>query len=406
LKKLRALWWRISGSLWFVPSLIVIALVALAVWLIDAGKPLDLDLAERWPRVFGAGAEGARGMLSAIASSMITVAGVVFSVTIVALSLAASQYSPRVLRSFMADRPTQVVLGMFVGIFAYCLTVLRTIRGGEEEAYVPSVAVLGGMVLAFAGIGLLVFFIHHLAASIEASAILERQTAATLRALDDLFPENLGEPVEDPGAAEQQAGPWTAVAASTTGYIVSVDDAALLEAARDCGRVLRMEHGIGDFIIEGLPLASFQGARAVTDDDAAAVNACYALDRQRTVEQDVGFGIQQIVDIGLRALSPGINDPSTACMCIDRLTEVLVRLARRRIEPPLRRDGGTLRVIALGPSFAALASLAWRPLRHAAREQPAVLERLRWSVDQVSAAARDPGRRETLGIERRCLNAA
>ncbi|HEX6268235.1 MAG TPA: DUF2254 family protein, partial [Burkholderiales bacterium] len=119
MSRLRALWWRVSASLWFVPALIVLAATLLGLALVELDPGRQLGLAERWPRLFGAGAEGAREMLSAIASSMITVAGVVFSVTLVALSLAASQYSPRVLRSFMADRPTQAVLGVFVGVFAY-----------------------------------------------------------------------------------------------------------------------------------------------------------------------------------------------------------------------------------------------------------------------------------------------
>ena len=156
MNRLRSLWLDLLGSLWFVPGLMVIAGVAVALLLIELDPMVGRQLADDWPRLFGAGAEGARGMLSAIATSMITVAGVVFSVTIVALSLTASQYSPRVLRNFMSDRPTQVVLGAFVAVFAYCLVVLRTIRGGDEGAFVPSLAVLGGVLMAFVGIGLLI----------------------------------------------------------------------------------------------------------------------------------------------------------------------------------------------------------------------------------------------------------
>ena len=137
MQRLRSLWLSVRDSLWFVPTLMVCGAVALALLLIEFNAFFDVDFASRWPRLFGAGAEGARAMLSAIATSMITVAGVVFSITIVALSLAASQYSPRVLRSFMADRPTQVVLGAFVAVFAYCLVVLRTIRSPDEGSFAP-----------------------------------------------------------------------------------------------------------------------------------------------------------------------------------------------------------------------------------------------------------------------------
>jgi uncharacterized membrane protein len=135
----------------------VLGALALAIALVEIDAFLDPHLWETWPRFFGAGADGARGTLSAVASSMITVAGVVFSITIVALSLASSQYSSRVLRHFMRDRITQTVLGVFVGVFAYCLIVLRTIRGGAEGPFVPSVAVMVGVMLAFAGIGFLIF---------------------------------------------------------------------------------------------------------------------------------------------------------------------------------------------------------------------------------------------------------
>jgi uncharacterized membrane protein len=322
-------------------------------------------------------------MLAAIAGSMITVAGVVFSVTLVALSLAASQYSPRVLRTFMGDRPTQVVLGVFVGIFAYCLVVLRTVRGGEENAFVPSIAVLGGI------------------------------ARGAVTAVDGLFPEELGAPAQPgpvpvevgAGAAGEDedggtvAGPWTGVPAAATGYVVSIDSEGLLAFARSSGRVLRMEVGIGEYAICGQAIASLAGSEALGDEDAARLNRCYAVDQQRTIEQDAGFGLQQIVDIALKALSPGINDQTTAIMCIDHLTGILVRLARRRIETPYRRDGGSLRVIAIGPSFASLVTLVYRELRNAADRKRAILARLVWSIERVAADTADAGRRRVLAVQ-------
>lgn len=392
--RLRAGWARVAGSLWFVPTVMVLGGVLLAGLLVDA-DPVGVELGKRWPRVFGAAPEGARSVLSAIAQSMITVAGVVFSVTIVALSLTASQYSPRVLRTFMADRPTQVVLGTFVGIFAYCLVVLRTIRGADGPSFVPSIAVLMGIVLAFAGIGVLVFFIHHLATSIQASAIIARITAGTLRAVDELFPEALGAPAEDASALASLPAQWTPVPARRSGYIVSLDEHGLLACARGLGRIVRMERGIGEFVVEGTTLVSLQGGQPAGEDQAA-LDACYALDVERSIEQDAAFGIRQIVDVGLKALSPGINDTTTALMCIDRLTEILVRLARRRIESPLRRDGGEVRVVALGATFASLVELAYGQLRQDARGKRVVLERLAWSMAQVLSATTDPARRRVL----------
>ncbi len=400
MSRLRALWWRVTSSMWFLPALMVFGATLLAVAAVEFDSLYEMELAKRWPRLFGSGAEGAREMLSAIASSMITVAGVVFSVTIVALSLAASQYSPRVLRSFMADRPTQTVLGVFVGVFAYCLVVLRTIRAGDEE-FVPPFAVLGGIVLAFVAIGFLVFFIHHLAASIEASSILARIAGGTAGAVEDLFPDELGDEVDEaaPDAAAAAIRVWTPVAASETGYIVSLDSEALLVFARERGRVVRMALAIGDFVVRGQPLAWLEGSEAVDERAQAALNRCYSFGRQRTIEQDAAFGVQQMVDVGLKALSPGINDQSTAILCIDRLSEALVRLARRRIETPWRRDEHALRVIAIGPTFAGLVRLAFSDLRESGAGKPAVLDRLLWSVERIAADTPNPQRRAVLATE-------
>ncbi|HEX6321038.1 MAG TPA: DUF2254 domain-containing protein [Burkholderiales bacterium] len=400
MSRLRALWWRIRAGLWFVPTVLVGAATLLAAALVEASAAWDLELQERMPRLFGVGAEGARGLLTAIATSMLTVAATVFSITLAVLSLAASQYSPRVLRSFMADRPTQVVLGVFVAVFAYCLVVLRTIRAGDEP-FVPSLAVLGGIVLAFAAIGLLVYFIHHLATSIEASTILARVTRGTREAVEALFPDELGEEAGEPAedADAQAIGAWSTVPARETGYIVSLDSAALLSFARKRGRVVKMALAIGDFALEGQPLAHLEGSEAVDEEACAGLNGCYSFDRQRSIEQDAAFGVQQVVDLGLKALSPGINDQSTALLCIDRLSEVLVRVARRRIENPWRRDDTALRVIAVGPTFAGLLRLAFADLCDAGAGKPAVLERMLAALERIAAATGNPRRRSLLAQE-------
>lgn len=401
LARLRALWWRVSTSLWFVPALLVLGATLLAAGLVYLDDLYSFELQERWPRLFGAGAEGSRGLLSAIATTMLTVAGTMFSVTLAVLSLAASQYSPRVLRTFIADKPTQWVLGFFVAVFAYCLVVLRTIQGGDDE-YVPRLAVLGGIVLAFVAVGFLVYFIHHLAASIQASSILRRLTAGTQAAIEDLFPEDLGaaaDEVADAGAAT--SGAWTPGMAEESGYIVTIDSEGLMALAREEGRVVRMALAVGDFAVRGQPLAWLQGERAVGEETRAALNKCYSFDAQRTIEQDAPFGLQEIVDVGLKALSPGINDQSTAILCIDRLSELLVLLARRRIETPLRRDAERLRVIARGPTFAGLLVLAFRDLCEAGAGKPAILGRLIDALGRIGAATSDARRREALAGEAR-----
>ena len=377
---LRQLWLKARYSFWFIPTLYLLVAVALAIALIEADGWFPPGTLERWPRLFGSGAEGARALLTAIAGSMITVAGVVFSITLVALSLASSQYTPRVLRNFLSDRITQSVLGAFVGIFAYCLVVLRTIRGGDEGPFVPSVAVLFGLLLGFVGIGALIYFIHHISTSIQASHILAAATRETLRAVDNLFPA--GE--DDEGAtgvreAVGAGGTWYPVAAVRTGYVQTFDTDGLLAFASEHRTVVRMERRVGQFVIEGEPLAAVLGV-APSDDDLRRLRGSYAIGRQRTVEQDAAFGIRQIVDAALKALSPGVNDTTTAVMCIDHLTAILVRLSDRRVESCHRGQDGEPRLLTCGPTYADLVSEAYDQIRQNAGGNVAVLEGLLGSL--------------------------
>ena len=393
--RLRRLWLKARYSFWFVPALNVVGAMVLAVVLIEADGWFPAGTFERSPRLFGAGADGARGLLTAIAGSMITVAGVVFSITIVALSQASSQYTSRVLRNFLSDRVTQAVLGAFVGIFTYCLVVLRTIRGGGEGQFVPSVAVLVGLLLGLVGVGVLIYFIHHIATSIQASHILSAASGETVRAVDHLFPEGVG---DDAATGESEAAPvgaWYPVAAAQTGYIQSLNTDGLLAMASDLRTVVRMERRIGQFVIEGEPLASFLGV-APSDADLRRLRGLYAVGRQRTVEQDAAFGVRQIVDVALKALSPGINDPTTAVMCIDHLTAILVRLSARRIESCLRSRDGELRLIACGPTYADLVGEAFDQIRQNAGGNVAVLERLLVSLELLGRRTESPWRRKVL----------
>lgn len=365
------------------------ASVIAAVGLVELQSTIQSDLSLRWPRLFGAGAEGARGMLSAIATSMITVAGVVFSITVVALSLAASQYSPRLLRHFMSDRGTQAVLGAFVSIFAYCLIVLRTVRGPDEGAFVPSLAVLGGMVMAFVGVFLLIYFVHHVASTIQVSAILERIAAETREAIERLFPDALGAPERERPrlSARGDATFGTAiVAAPATGYLVSIEGDALLAWAEQHAQEIEILPCVGDFVIGGLPLLRLSPAASINKDARAALLASFVVERQRTVHQDAPFGLQQIVDVGMKALSPGINDPTTAIACIDHLGALMAVMAGRHIPSACRTSGGVVRLLARGPDFASMLSLAFDALSEHAADHVEVHERLASTVGRLAHA--------------------
>lgn len=390
-------WTRLRGSLWFVPSLLVFASIAAAVLLVEAQGQFGDGLARDWPRVFGAGADGSRAMLSSIATAMVTVAGVVFSITIVTLSLTASQYSPRILRNFMRDQPTQLVLGIFMGVFAYCLVVLRTVRAQDDVEFIPSLAVLAGMGYALVGIGFLIYFIHHVAQSIQASSIAARIHDDTAAAIDRLYPEMMGEAASQPSAMPDLRGmDWTTVAATHGGYVTAIDAPGVMALAVRCDRLLRLHAAVGDFITEGAPLASLGGPAGVDDDAAGRLRDCIVLGRQRTVEQDAGYGLQQMVDVAVKALSPGINDPTTACLCIDQLSALLRRLAKRAIPSPYRSSEGRLRVIAHAADFERLVANAFEPLVRHSRGDLAVIDRLLLAVETIAAATADKERRAVL----------
>ncbi|MEO7599686.1 MAG: DUF2254 domain-containing protein [Opitutus sp.] len=399
--KFKQLWNNLRSSLWFLPSLIVASSMALATALIEVDVSVSDKLLAKWPRLFGAGAEGARGMLSTIAASMMSVVGVTFSMTLVALALASSQFSSRILRTFMSSRVTQGVLGIFAGIFTYCLIVLRTIRGGDEVTFIPSVAVLFGVVLAIGGVGVLIFFIHHIASSIQASNIICAVAQETIETIDRLFPERLGHgPAENDDEPAPQLPPgqkWRAISAKESAYIQSVDNEALLRIARENKTVVRMEHGVGQFVIKDTPLVSLAVEGVPDQRVIRALRSAFALSRYRTVHQDAGFGIRQIVDVALKALSPGINDTTTAIICVEYLTAILAPLAVVRIPSNYRHEEGKLRVIAVGPSFEGLLAESFDQIQSSSKGNLTVMLRMLNGLETVAGLTANPRHRRALG---------
>jgi len=394
--RLSAWWSRLTGSLWFLPSLIVAACVLLAVGVVWFDRVNRFGLPEAYPLLFGGGVEGSRGVLSAIASSVITVAGVVFSITIVALSLASSQYSPRVLRTFMADRPTQLVLGAFVGIFTYCILVLRTIGDvSTSDPFVPSIAVLTGIGLALVGVGLLVYFIHHVATSIQAASILERVADETAEVIEHLYPDTLdGKEQRDPRVNDGASG-WHALRARRTGYVQGIDFARLAKVASEHDLLIRIECAVGGFVVEGGELLRASGP--LDEGAIRQLHGSFAIGPQRSAEQDVAFGIQQIVDVALKGLSPGINDTTTALMCVDRLGAVLTRLANRRLLPRLDSPEYERLIVTQAPDFETMAACAFDAVRRAAAGNPDVLCRLVRTAEELLPLTRSPSRRQRIG---------
>ena len=395
--KLKQLWNELRSSLWFVPGLIVLSSILVAFALIEVDSRVSREMLIKYPRLFGAGADGSRGMLTAIGGSMMTVAGVTFSLTLASLAQASSQYTPRILRNFMGDRANQVVLGSFVGIFVYCLVVLRTIRGGDEGVFVPSLSVVFAIFLAVVGIALLIFFIHHIASSIQASNLIASAAEETYAAIDRLFPQQVGESsgdeTEDAHAADELANrSWHEIPSRATGYVQSIDDERMIELATEHDTVIQMECGIGAFVVENEPLTSLALNSAPDEKLIKRLNSIYTISRHRTVEQDAAFGVRQIVDIALKALSPGINDTTTAVTCVDYLTSICARLANRRLPERYRYHDGKLRVIARGATFESMLDDSFDQIRESAEGNAGIIVRMLHGLKTVARQTRSQDR--------------
>lgn len=391
---LRASWEALRATFWAVPSVMVAGALALSAGMVQLDRATGAPLLDQLSWVYTGGPEGARAVLSTIAASMITVAGVTFSITIVALTLASQQFGPRLLRNFLRDRGNQIVLGTFVSTFIYCLMVLRTVRGGDDSEFVPNLSVTAGVLLALFSLGVLIYFIHHVSVSIQASRIIANVADDLEEAIDRLFPERVG---EGGGAAAADLPPASEegepVLSRRAGYVQAIDGAGLMETAVEGGSLVRIEARPGTFVREGSMLLYVTGG--ATDDRRDALRDAFVIGAERTGTQDITFFVEQLVELAVRALSPGVNDPGTAEMCVDRLEQTLCRLATRPWPSPLRfDDAGGLRVLAEPEPFEQVSRTAFEEIgRHARQSVPVTCQLLRAIASVSSCAVRGDDRR-------------
>ena len=397
-------WANVRSSFWFLPAVMAGGAMVLAFATVAFDKQATDWLTLNWGWIFTGGAEGASSLLAAIAGSMITIAGVVFSMTLVALSLASSQLGPRLLHNFMRDTTTQIVLGTFVATFLYCLLVLRTIRRADEIVFVPHMSVTLGVLLAVVSVGVLIYFIHHVSVSIQANEIVARVGAELIEGIERMFPEHIGRgapriPTEPPDAGfldtfDREARP---IGSAGDGYLQFVDGDALMALAMQEDVVIRLERRPGQYVVATRPLALVWPGNRVTDQLMDLVNSAFALGNQRTSGQDVEFAVNQLVEIAIRALSPGVNDPFTAMTCVDRLGSALFRLAQRDMPSPYRHDTQEhLRIIAPVFTFPDVTDAAFNQIRQYGSSSAAVTIRLLETIAVVAGSVHRPEDRAAL----------
>lgn len=397
LNRLRLLWKRIHSSFWFVPTLMTASAVAIAIALVSfapRGEGVRIPIV---PSKLDAG--GARAIISTIATCVMTVGGVAFSITMVVLTLASSQLGARLVRHFMHDIRTQVALGAFVATFAYCLVVLLAIPGDGGPAEMPTVSVVGGALLAVFDIGVILFFVHHMAISIQAPSVIARLHADLLSGLE-LATQRGSDRVSNARSTEfarrsETTSPASIeIHATRDGYVQGIGEAAIIRLARDSGCVVRLDVQPGAFVtasqVIGI-LSDFEAGAASQEDwneMSQKVAACVAVGAERTLIDDCELAIHQLVELGVRALSPGINDPHSAMMCLDYLGAAL-----RSVDPAelpngcFQDDEGHLRLLVPALEYPNLIDAAFDEMRRHASGDLAVTERLLMTLERLSEHA-------------------
>ena len=374
---------RLRGSLWPMPLLAVTLAVALGILMPrldeavesgDPGHPLAF--------VFGGGPAAARDLLAAIAGSLISVTGVTFSLTVVALQLGSSQYSPRLLQTFVSDRVVQFTLAQLVGTFVYALTVLRTVRTAEategQDAFVPRLSISLAYLATLGSVAALVLFLGHLARSLRVETMLRDVHDEARGTWSRALPSDEEEPRR---TAAELSGIPVIVAARGSGFVVGVDEDLLVAGAREAGVTLQLVPRMGDSVVDGTPVAHawlLSGSPPVDPAELErAVQRGVRLAHEREPDRDVAYSLRKVVDIAGRALSPGINDPTTAVHALSLVSVMLGELVSRPAHPRRRQDqDGELRLIVPQWEHRALLGLGLEePLQYASG-QPAVLRRI------------------------------
>jgi uncharacterized membrane protein len=395
--------WRrevLRTSLWYVPALEVAVAVVLFIGTLTADRAAYRgDFAvPGW--VISGSADAARQILTTIAAAIITVVGVVFSIILVTLTLASTQFGPRMLRNFIRDRGTQVTLGTFVATFVYAVLVLASIGVGSHGDFVPHIGVTVTLGLMVADLAVLIYFIHHTAVAIQLPQVIASIAADLAEAIKEQGSGNAEpHPKAGPAAVEllarTEAG-GAALLAPASGYVQFIRHQALVRLATGADAVISLEHRPGHFIVRGHRFATVwppEAAPLVRQ----ALGRAHVIGPYRTLSQDVSFGIDQLVEIGLRALSAAVNDTFTALTCIDWLGESLCKIVAQWHPARVHRDArGYIRVIAAEPSYDRLVQRSFEKIRQSSLGMPAVMIRMLEALARIMAETTSEGQRRVL----------
>lgn len=409
--RLRTLWDDLQSSLWYRPAIYTLFALILALM-----NPW-IDQVTEW-KFYDFGADNARAVLSSIASSMLTVVTLTFSILMVSFTLASQQFSPRILRTFTRDKTSQHVLGIQIGTFLYSLLVMVRINDIGESPFIPLFSVLGAIGMAMLGIGAFIYFIDHISHSIRVNYVIANIGEQTVTLLHEERPEQATDTADSngnggdekhedaAGTAPSQAqlqGRTSArrsaavVTAKQAGYIQGIATKRLLEIATKQNLLLEVACTTGDFVPLRQPLLYVHPTNALPDSLSSTLAEQFDIGTERTLFEDTLFGIRQLVDIALKALSPAVNDPTTAVNCLDHLVNILIQAAQYPDPRGLLTDNaGRVRVRMRKVTFAAMVELAFNQVRHYGCDDALVCVRVIDALAEIAGATDDRQRQDLL----------
>lgn len=404
--RLIKLWQDLQGSYYFIPGIMALGAFFLAMFTAYIDRTFDYTMFRKLGWFYSNTPDSARVILSTIAGSMITVAGVTFSMTMVAVSSAASQYGPRLIGNFMRDKANQFTLGTFTSTFVYCLIILRVARTGDEGSgkeamadLVPNFSLLVALIMTLGSVAVLIYFVHHIPETLNVGNITSKVGRQLREEIKDLFPDSMGgngktETVDEAGYDIRKS---LGVDARAEGYLQAIDNDAIMEIATENDMVVRMQYRPGDFVVKGNFLLNVWRRDDLSDDVKNQLRACFAMGRERTVFQNVLFLADELVEILARALSPGINDPFTAINCMNWYHSAVGAMAEGRPPSPYRLDENeNLRVIAHPVSFERFAGVLFGQSRpYVSTDRNAALHMMT-VLTECAAEAKTPHQKQVL----------
>jgi uncharacterized membrane protein len=401
---LRGSEWRrevLRTNLWLVPAVEVLGAGILFVITYALDRAAYDGVFETPGWAISGSADVARTVLTAIAAAVITVIGIVFSIVIVALTLTSTQFGPRMLRNFIRDRGTQLTLGTFVATFVYAVLTLGSVGSishGSRGSFVPHISVTVTLALVLADLAVLIYFLHHIAIQIQLPQVIAG-IAADLQSAIEL---QTGDPSEGADAElaiaviESMEGEGGVVTAPRSGYLQYLEHQTLVSIAAEADAVIHVHFRPGHFIVQGQEYATVWPAEAA-DSVARELAGAHVTGPYRTLAQDVSFGIDQLVEIAIRALSAAVNDTFTALTCIDWIGDSLCKVTGRWQPTRVYRDAaGGVRVITTEVSWERLVQRSVEKIRQAARGMPAVMIRQLDALAKIMERTTTPADRQVL----------